>query len=111
MCRPRRAPLVRLTRQGLEGARLAVVSRPDPASLAAWRASQVHEVILSGAASDCKRKDRIIGRPWNNPEPMLQLGNSPAFERVAGRPHLGIRVIGGAARARGRACPSAVADA
>src|SRR5262245_65201017 len=79
MCRPRRAPLVRLTRQSPEGARPAIVSRPEPASLAAWRASQVHEVILSGAVSDCKRKDRIIGRFWNNPELVLPTSNSPAL--------------------------------
>ena len=82
MCRPRRAPLVRLSRQGPEGARLAVVSRPEPASLAAWRASQVHEVILSGAASDCKRKDRIIGHSWNDRELVLPEGNS----RVSSEP-------------------------
>src|SRR5215467_3143149 len=110
MCRPRRAPLVRLTRQGLEGARLAVVSRPDPASLAAWRASQVHEVILSGAASDCKRKDRIIGRSWTIREPMLPKVNS----RLPGESptHPGMMLIGGAARRSQRfACSAPGADA
>src|SRR4029077_9114008 len=107
MCRPRRAPLVRSTRQGPEGARLAVVSRPKPASLAAVRASQVHAVILSGAGSDCKRKDRIIGRPWNNPEPMLLFSNSTVLGEAAVRPPLEKCSPGGTARARGACLPVA----
>src|SRR5262245_30939970 len=50
------------TRQGFEGAKPAFVSLPEPASLAARRTDQVHEVILCGAASDCKCKNRVIGR-------------------------------------------------